>query len=93
MQGCQREWLIPRCSPKTLDIRLCTDRRQDVAVIFSFGLDALFTRYSRAHSSAVLSLCPHYWLLLALTVIEPVAIGSYSYQTSFNSLLSSFWAL
>jgi hypothetical protein len=54
---------------KTLDIRrLCTDRRQDVAVIFSFGLDILFTRDSRAHSSAVLSLL-YYWLLLALTVI------------------------
>jgi hypothetical protein len=55
--------------PKTLDIRrLCTDRGQDVAVIFSFGLDILFTRDSRAHSSAVLSLL-YYWLLLALTVI------------------------
>ncbi len=39
------------------------------------------------------SLCPNYWLLLALTVIEPVAIGSYSYQTSFNSLLSSLRVL
>jgi hypothetical protein len=62
---------------KTLDTRrLCTDRRQDVAVIFSFGLDTLFTRDSRAHSSAVLSL-PQ---LLA-------AISSYSDLTSCHWLL------
>jgi hypothetical protein len=62
---------------KTLDIRrLCTDRRQDVVVIFLFGLDALFTRDSRVHSSAVLSL-PQ---LLA-------AIGSYNDLSSCYSLL------
>jgi hypothetical protein len=60
-----------------LDIRrLCTDMRQDVAVIFLFGLDALFTRDSRAHSSVVLSL-PQ---LLA-------AIGSYRDLTSCYWLL------
>jgi hypothetical protein len=48
--------------------RLCTDRRQDAAVIFLFGLEALFTRDSRAHLSAVLYV-PNYWLLLALSVI------------------------
>jgi hypothetical protein len=63
--------------PKTLDIRrLCTDRRQDAAVIFLFGLDALFIRDSRAHSSVVLSL-PQ---LLA-------ALGSYSDLTSCYWLL------
>jgi hypothetical protein len=60
---------LPVSKTKTLYIRrLCTDRRQDAAVIFLFGLEALFTRDSRAHLSAVLSV-PNYWLLLALSVI------------------------
>ncbi len=77
----EKQWLYDQ---KTLYIRrLCTDRRQDVAVIFLFGLEALFTRDSRVHSSAVL-FCAWtngcYWLLqwsnqllLAPIAIKPVS--------------------
>ncbi len=67
---------------KTLDIRrLCTDRRQDVAVIFLFGLDALFTRDSRAHSSVVLSL-PQ----LLAAVLDPVKPESRCHLSTVGGL-------
>jgi hypothetical protein len=58
-------------------------------VIILFGLEAHFTKDFRAQSFALLSVPPlNSRLLLAIMVIEPVAIGSYSIHTSslFHSL-------
>ncbi len=76
-----------------LTSRLRTSRSRGTAVIFLFGLEALFTRSSRAQLCAVCSLprtVECYWLsclpnqfLLAPTGIKPV----------YYSILSTVWAL
>ncbi len=70
--------------PQGKDIirRLCPGRNQEAAVIFVFGLGALFRRVSRVALSADLCL-PTRWLLLAIATNKPV----------YNSLLPSVWAL
>jgi hypothetical protein len=75
---------------KTLDIRrLCNKMLQWYSYLVWMPSSQEIPGLIRLLSS----LCPNYWLLFALTVIKPVAIGSYSYRTSFNSLLFSLWAL
>jgi hypothetical protein len=77
-----------RCHfPKTLDKK--TGRSQEAVVIFLFGLEVLITRDFRAQPCAVSSLSRTVpMLLLAIMVMKPLAISSYSDQASglFSSL-------
>jgi hypothetical protein len=53
-----------------------------VVIFFLFGLEALFTRVSRAQLCVVCSLPQTVGMLLAIMSIKPVTIGSYRDQTS-----------